>query len=263
VKYTCLLGDAEVVLKNFAANTFDACLCDPPYGVTSWARTGNKPWEKLGIPPVSLWAEVLRTLKPGAPILAASAARTYHRIAGSIEDAGFVIEDQIDWCYSGGKPYYQRLRNGCRDHLRPAHEPFCFARKPHRGTWDDNIKTWGVGGVLAGRNVIGEVPEEYTRFFWCGKSSKKERAMSTHSTLKPFRLTQYLAGLVLPDRRPATILVPFSGAGSEMIGAMRAGWTHVVGIEKNRTYHREQRARIRYFLPTAKHTDVVTHRMVA
>jgi DNA modification methylase len=54
-----------------------------------------------------------------------------------------------------------------------------------------------------------------------------------HPTVKPIALARYLATLLLPPEEyaPRRILVPFSGVGSEMIGAALAGWEHIVGIE--------------------------------
>lgn len=74
-----------------------------------------------------------------------------------------------------------------------------------------------------------------SRFFYCAKVSKAERGPSAHPCMKPVKLTEYLARLLLPppraDGQPRRILVPFSGSGSEMIGALAAGWDEVVGIE--------------------------------
>lgn len=59
-----------------------------------------------------------------------------------------------------------------------------------------------------------------------------------HPTVKPTSLTEYLARLVLPIgvNRPRRILVPFAGSGSEMVGALRAGWEEVIGIEMDPDY---------------------------
>ena len=56
---------------------------------------------------------------------------------------------------------------------------------------------------------------------------------NTHPTVKPIDLCRYLATLLLPPAAygPRRLLVPFSGSGSEMIGAGLAGWEHVQGIE--------------------------------
>lgn len=62
---------------------------------------------------------------------------------------------------------------------------------------------------------------------------KNKILKNPHPTLKPIDLCRYLATLLLPpvEYAPRRILIPFSGSGSEMIGAGLAGWEHVVGIE--------------------------------
>lgn len=72
-----------------------------------------------------------------------------------------------------------------------------------------------------------------SRFYFCAKASPSERGGCPHPTLKPIELTAYLAKLLLPPPRddPRRLLVPFCGAGSEMIGALRSGWDEVIGIE--------------------------------
>lgn len=49
-------------------------------------------------------AEALRVLKPGGHLLSFASARTYHRMAAGIEDAGFEIRDQIMWVFGSGFP---------------------------------------------------------------------------------------------------------------------------------------------------------------
>jgi site-specific DNA-methyltransferase (adenine-specific) len=55
------------------------------------------------------YQECLRVLKPGGHILAFSAARTYHHLAVTLEQAGFEIRDQIMWIYSSGFPKSQDI----------------------------------------------------------------------------------------------------------------------------------------------------------
>lgn len=56
---------------------------------------------------------------------------------------------------------------------------------------------------------------------------------NTHPTIKPLAVAKWLATLLLPPDlyAPRRLLVPFSGAGSEMIGALLAGWEEVQGVE--------------------------------
>ena len=102
MKYQVIQGDNREVLKQYPDNHFDSIITDPPYGIDflgkSWdANTGA----------LETYQECLRVLKPGGHILAFSAARTYHHIAVTLEQAGFEIRDQIMWIYSSGFPKSQ------------------------------------------------------------------------------------------------------------------------------------------------------------
>ena len=104
MKYQILQGDNRQTLKTLADNSIDAIVTDPPYGIDflgkSWdANTGA----------LETYQECLRVLKPGGHILAFSAARTYHHLAVTLEQAGFEIRDQIMWIYSSGFPKSQDI----------------------------------------------------------------------------------------------------------------------------------------------------------
>lgn len=66
----------------------------------------------------------------------------------------------------------------------------------------------------------------------------KTKRANTHPTVKPVDLIRYLATLILPPERdtPRRLLTPYSGSGSEMIGAMLAGWDDLTGIELQRKH---------------------------
>lgn len=60
---------------------------------------------------------------------------------------------------------------------------------------------------------------------------------NSHPTLKPLSLTTHLAGLLLPPPEyEPRLLIPFAGAGSEMVGALMAGWHTVIGLEREAEY---------------------------
>jgi site-specific DNA-methyltransferase (adenine-specific) len=80
-----------------------------------------KKWD-YEVPSIDIWQECLRVLKPGGHLLSFSSARTYHRMACNVEDAGFEIRDQIMWVYGSGFP------KG-KTQLKPSHEPIVMARK--------------------------------------------------------------------------------------------------------------------------------------
>jgi site-specific DNA-methyltransferase (adenine-specific) len=73
------------------------------------------------------------------------------------------------------------------------------------------------------------------------------RNTNHHPTVKPLSLTKYLATLIKPPTG-GRLLVPFSGSGSEMIGALQAGWEYVEGVELTEEYIPIAEARIKYWL---------------
>ena len=122
-----------------------------------------------------------------------------------------------------------------------------------------------------------------SRFFYCAKASKRERnagldgfevkgkvyngqsdtgagkakgsvedkfstqpSANHHPTVKPLSLTKYLATLIKPPTG-GRLLVPFSGSGSEMIGALQAGWEYVEGVELTEEYIPIAEARIMHW----------------
>ncbi len=145
----------------------------------------------------------------------------------------------------------------------------------HKG----NIYGDGIGG--RGYNA----PDCYgdaggaSRFFYCPKANSRERnagldgfpidrpdkrsdtAMgffkqhgvqpqhNYHPCVKPIALTEWLARLILPPKQsdPRKLLVPYCGSGSEIIGAMLAGWDMVLGIEQDKRYIDIAEARIKWW----------------
>jgi len=135
--------------------------------------------------------------------------------------------------------------------------------------------------------VVGLFPNDNARFFYTAKASKSERNAglegfennnppyeshranyantkgidnpragagrgggdnrNNHPTVKPLSLTKYLANLIKPPTS-GRLLVPFSGSGSEMIGALQAGWEYVEGVELTEEYIPIAEARIKHWL---------------
>lgn len=383
-------GDVVEVLRTLPSNHYSGCLTDPPYGLSSSDK--RSPQRKSGIeqnrkgfmglewdgnvPSPIVWRELLRTLRPGANLLAFGGPRTHHRLMCAIEDAGFEIRDCLMWLHGQGFPksfdigggIEREIENQQKENgkfvfppeltewkrqgtaLKPAFEPIVLASKPLDGTFAENALKWGVaglnieacrishndairpfqtpnnilnagynrksngrdgelsadrryidkgatnfaaktgprGGDPAGRwpanvlldEIAAEILDEQTgvlksganptsrnsdkflntfgefegqrecepargadsggasRFFYCAKASASERDGNIHPTVKPLKLTEYLARLILPPHgdEPRRMMVPFAGSGSEMLGALAAGWDDVLGIEREVPY---------------------------
>ncbi len=119
-----------------------------------------------------------------------------------------------------------------------------------KGRWPANLLVNREVGRILDNQKKGA-----SRFFYCPKASKKERnggleGVNNHPCLKPIDLCRYLALLLLPPAQKGQtrrLLVPFSGSGSEMIGALLAGWDHVTGIEIDSHYAKIAKARIEHW----------------
>jgi site-specific DNA-methyltransferase (adenine-specific) len=115
---TVIHGDCLEVMAAMEAESVDAIVTDPPYGLSFMGQH----WDR-GVPNVDFWRAMFRVARPGAYLLSFGGTRTIHRITANIEDAGWVIRDLLVWAYASGYPK-------SRASLKPAWEPIVMARKP-------------------------------------------------------------------------------------------------------------------------------------
>ena len=122
--------------------------------------------------------------------------------------------------------------------------------------------TRGIYGEFKGHDcfpVRGADTGGAARFFYTAKAGNSERhsfneadpkTRNHHPTVKPIDLCRWLATLLLPPEpvKPRRLLVPFSGSGSEIIGALQAGWDEVIGIDKDPEYCKLVPGRIEHHL---------------
>ena len=119
-------GDCLDVLRSLPDASVDAVVTDPPYGlantdpqhvadtITRWVN-GDRDYIPSGagfmgaawdafVPPVAVWDECLRVLKPGGHVLAFAGTRTVDLMTLGLRLAGFEIRDSIAWLYGSGFP---------------------------------------------------------------------------------------------------------------------------------------------------------------
>lgn len=128
--YDIITGNCQAILPNYGENFFHSCITDPPYAM------GMDHWDH-SVPSVEIWKQVFRVLRPGAFCLSFCSPELYHRMAVNVEDAGFLIKDQIMWMTTTKMPKFNRLK--------PAHEPIVVAQKPYEGSLQNNFEEWGCG----------------------------------------------------------------------------------------------------------------------
>lgn len=168
-------GDCLAVLPTLPADSIDAVATDPPYELNFMGRR----WDRTGVAfRPETWAAVALAMKPGAHLVAFGGARTYHRLACAIEDAGFEIRDAIMWHYGSGFPKSHDVSKaldraagaerfgtngdvltisatdaarqwaGWGTALKPATEIIVLARKPlSEPTIAANVLRWGTGAL--------------------------------------------------------------------------------------------------------------------
>ena len=97
--YALHCGDCREVMATMEAESIDAIVSDPPYGLGFMGRA----WDH-GVPGVPFWTEALRVAKPGAHLVAFGGSRTFHRLVCAVEDAEWEIRDVLMWLYGSGFP---------------------------------------------------------------------------------------------------------------------------------------------------------------
>ena len=92
-------GDCLEVMAGMEADSFDAIVTDPPYGLGFM----GKAWDHQ-VPGPEFFEQMIRVAKPGAHLLAFGGTRLFHRMMVAIEDAGWEVRDTIMWVYGSGFP---------------------------------------------------------------------------------------------------------------------------------------------------------------
>ena len=172
-------GDCREILRELPENSIDACVCDPPYGLEFMGKEWDKLWDSRGgqesfkhgdIGTVrnkptytagigaqefhESWArEVFRVLKPGGYLLAFGGARTYHRLACAVEDAGFEIRDQIMWIYGSGFPKSMNVAIAFDKHSGVMTDRGAAFRTAGAGDHEDIQDKNGVAGIEYHRGI--------------------------------------------------------------------------------------------------------------
>jgi len=116
------------------------------------------------------------------------------------------------------------------------------ANKRERDAGLENSRLYQSNEISGGGGLNTEKADAY--------QARKSARHNPHPCCKPLALCEYLARLIVPPpeyRDTARLLVPFAGSGSEMIGAVQAGWQNVAGIEISEEYIEIAKQRIAYW----------------
>lgn len=189
------------------------------------------------------WARVLLpVLVPGANVIVASNPLLSHVVSGALARAGLERRGEIVrlvMTMRGGdrpKAAHEEF-SGVSVMPRSMWEPWLVFRTPVEGRVQDNLRKWGTGGFRrpSKDRPFGDVINS-------SPTTKRERALAPHPSLKPQAFVRQVVRGVLPLGK-GIVLDPFAGAGSTLAAAHALGYQSV-GVEKDPKYFRDARKAI-------------------
>jgi len=128
-------------------------------------------------------------------------------------------------------------------------DPVFYCAKASRKERDMGLAEWDKrpAGAYVMRNAVdtGRDPNKVGNAQMGGQTFGRNR----HPCIKPLKLCEWLSKLLLPPDlyAPRRILIPFSGSGSEGIGALLAGFEEIVMIDSEEEYCEIAEARMAYW----------------
>lgn len=263
------VGDCLEWLAEQPPHTFHGVVTDPPYGIVEYTPQQQRKL-RMGrggvwrLPPAfdghrrsplprfttltsedlddlhsffCAWAQVLMpVLVPGSHVLVASNPLVSHLVAsaicsGGLERRGEVV--RLVMTMRGG----DRPKNaheefpGVTVMPRSKWEPWLLFRKPLEGRVQDNLRTWGTGGL---RRISDEKP--FADVIASTPTRRAERKLAPHPSLKPQAFLRQVVRAILPLGQ-GVVLDPFAGSGSTLAAAEHVGYRSA-GVERDPTYAR-------------------------
>lgn len=177
---------------------------------------------------------LVRVTVPGANIVIASNSMLSHIVAAALSEAGLECRGTIvrlTMTMRGG----DRPKNAHTEFTdvsvmpRSMWEPWVVFRKPLDGRVQDNLRQWSTGGFrrLHADKPFGDVIRSHP-------TSKTERAIAPHPSLKPQNFLRQVVRAALPLGQ-GVLLDPFAGSGSTLAAANAVGYSSI-GIENDPTF---------------------------
>lgn len=233
---TLIHGDAHLVMREFAADSYDAVITDPPYasgGLLTPSRKGDPIAKYQGSKVIKqyptfandthdqrshfIWScdwmrEALRITRPGGFLMCFSDWRQLPLTSDALQVAGWTWRGIVTW----DKTEATRPQLGLH---RNQAEYVLVATKGHRVTG-------------AKSDVRACPPGVYRSYIKPGDK--------LHLTGKPVDLMEHLMAILAPA---SCILDPFAGSGTTLVAARARGHT-ATGIELSDAYYDIARARL-------------------
>lgn len=181
------------------------------------------------------WAQaLLSALTPGAHVMVASNPLVSNMLSAAIQTAGYERRGEVirlvQTMRGGDRP--KNAHNEFADVTvmpKSMHEPWVLFRKPLEGRVQDNLRTWGTGGLrrISNHRPFGDVIQS-------APTRKQERELAPHPSLKPQDFLRRVVRAILPMGE-GVVLDPFAGSGSTLAAAEAVGYKSI-GVELDAAY---------------------------
>lgn len=211
---TIIHGDSLTVLRQMEAESVDAIITDPPYGIDYRAHWTKSVVKNDNAPFIWFLYDAFRVLKTGNSGQGSLVCFTRWDVEQTFIDAmklaGFQIRSEVVW------DKVLHAAGDCKTQFAPAHENILFAIK-------------GRFSFPGGR------PKDVISF------KKLTSTQMIHPTEKPVGL---LTNLITSVTKPGDLILdPFAGSGSTLVAAKKTG-RRFIGIELDDEYFEKAKRRV-------------------
>lgn len=211
---TIIHGDSLTVLRQMEAESVDAIITDPPYGIDYHTKRTGASIKNDKSPFIWFLYDAFRVLKSGASGQGTLVCFTRWDVQQTFIDAmklaGFQVRSEVIW---------DKVMHGmgdCKSQFAPTHENIIFA----------------VKGKFS---FPGHRPKDVVSFM------KLSSSQMIHPTEKPVGL---LASLITSVTKPGDLILdPFAGSGSTLVAAKKTG-RRFIGIELDDKHFEKAQRRI-------------------
>lgn len=211
--------------------SFDGCQRQP---VPRFTVLGAADRERIRLFFTAFAELLLPVVVPGAHVFVASNPLVSHLAFEPFTAAGFEkrgeLIRQVQTLRGGDRP-----KNAHKEFpdvsvmARSCFEPWGIFRRPCEGRVQDNLRTWGTGGL---RRISDEQP--FRDLIASSPTRGREREIAPHPSLKPQAFLRQVVRSSLP-LGTGVVLDTFAGSGSTLAAAEACG-VDSIGLECNTEY---------------------------
>jgi len=246
-KNTIVEGDCIEMLSQLPDNSVDLVFADPPYNLQLGGGLTRPDQSKVdGVTDAwdqfdsfdaydmftHAWLEqARRVLKPDGAIWMIGSYHNIFRCGAILQDQGFWIQNDVIWLKTNPMPNFKGTR------FQNAHETLIWAGKSQKSKVTFNYN------ALKAFNDDKQMRSDWMIPLCTGNERLKgDDGKKAHPTQKPEAL---LKRVLLATTNPGDLVVdPFSGTGTTATVAKMLGRDYI-GIERDKTYARISRARLK------------------